>query len=52
VQVYTGLVYGGPRFVKRLNDGLVALLARDGFARIEDAVGADSRESAARRAGA
>jgi dihydroorotate dehydrogenase len=52
VQVYTGLVYGGPRFVKRLNDGLVALLARDGFARIEDAVGADSRDSAARRAGA
>ncbi len=52
VQVYTGLVYGGPRFVKRLNDGLAALLARDGFARLADAVGADARGTPARRAGA
>jgi dihydroorotate dehydrogenase len=41
VQVYTGLVYGGPAFVKRLDEGLAALLARDGYARVRDAVGAD-----------
>jgi len=40
VQVYTGLVYGGPAFVERLNEGLAELLARDGFARVADAVGA------------
>jgi dihydroorotate dehydrogenase len=44
VQVYTGLIYGGPGFVKRLNEGLVRLLARDGFSRVEQAVGADLRE--------
>jgi dihydroorotate dehydrogenase len=41
VQVYTGLIYGGPAFVRRVNEGLAALLARDGFARVADAVGAD-----------
>jgi dihydroorotate dehydrogenase len=45
VQVYTGLIYGGPGFVKRLEEGLAALLARDGFARVDEAVGADHRES-------
>jgi dihydroorotate dehydrogenase len=41
VQVYTGLVYGGPGFVGRLCAGLDALLARDGFACVSEAVGAD-----------
>jgi dihydroorotate dehydrogenase len=50
VQVYTGLVYGGPRFVRRLHDDLAGLLARDGFARVADAVGADVRIGGARRA--
>ncbi len=43
VQVYTGLVYGGPSFVRRLNEGLTQLLARDGFSRVEEAIGADLR---------
>ena len=43
VQVYTGLVYGGPGFVRRLNDGLARLLARDGFRSVAEAVGADHR---------
>jgi dihydroorotate dehydrogenase len=50
VQVYTGLVYGGPRFVKRLHEDLAGLLARDGFTRVADAVGADVRNGGARRA--
>ncbi len=43
VQVYTGLVYGGPAFVGNLNDGLAALLAADGFGSVAAAVGADHR---------
>ncbi len=43
VQTYTGLVYGGPGFVRQVLRRLPALLARDGFARVSDAVGADHR---------
>jgi dihydroorotate dehydrogenase len=41
VQVYTGLVYGGPAFPARVLDGLAYLMARDGFRSVADAVGAD-----------
>ncbi len=44
VQVYTGLIYGGPAFVRRVNEGLLALLARDGFSTVAEAVGADLRK--------
>jgi dihydroorotate dehydrogenase len=40
VQLYTALVYEGPGVVGRIGAGLAALLARDGFARVGDAVGA------------
>jgi dihydroorotate dehydrogenase len=43
VQVYTGLVYRGPRLVKEILAGLVERLERDGFASVADAVGADMR---------
>ncbi|WP_379955952.1 quinone-dependent dihydroorotate dehydrogenase [Dongia sedimenti] len=43
VQVYSALVFEGPGLVQRIKDGLAALLARDGFANIADAVGADHR---------
>jgi dihydroorotate dehydrogenase len=39
VQMVTGLIYGGPMAVKRINKGLVRLLARDGYATVADAVG-------------
>jgi len=42
VQVYTGLIYGGPAFVRRLNEGLTELMARDGVESIGDAVGVDA----------
>lgn len=42
VQLYTGLVYGGPTTVKRMNRGLLKLLARDGFRSVQDAVGRES----------
>jgi dihydroorotate dehydrogenase len=47
VQVYTGLIYGGPAFVRKVNEGLARLLARDGYARVADAVGADLGPGAA-----
>lgn len=41
VQVYTGLVYHGPALVKHINAGLAALLERDGFSSIAQAIGVD-----------
>ena len=41
VQLYTALIYEGPWLVRRMTQDLSALLARDGFATIADAVGAD-----------
>jgi dihydroorotate dehydrogenase (fumarate)/dihydroorotate dehydrogenase len=39
VQVYTALIYEGPGVVKRINRGLSRLLARDGYERLQHAVG-------------
>ena len=39
VQFYTAMIYEGPGVVAKINRGLVELLNRDGFARIQDAVG-------------
>ncbi|WP_375382726.1 quinone-dependent dihydroorotate dehydrogenase [uncultured Sphingomonas sp.] len=41
VQLYTALVYEGPGLVARMLTGLDALLARDGFAGVAEAVGVD-----------
>jgi dihydroorotate dehydrogenase len=43
VQVYTALVYEGPGLVRRLLRGLEALLRRDGFGRLRDAIGVELR---------
>ena len=41
VQLYSMMVYEGPPLIRRIKDELAALLARDGFASVADAVGAD-----------
>jgi dihydroorotate dehydrogenase len=41
VQLYSAMVYEGPPLIRRIKDELAALLARDGFATVADAVGAD-----------
>lgn len=41
VQIYSALVYEGPFLTRRINQGLVDLLQRDGFAHISEAVGID-----------
>jgi dihydroorotate dehydrogenase len=43
VQLYTALVYEGPGVVRRIVRELPALLRRDGFATLSEAVGADVR---------
>ncbi|HEY8496356.1 MAG TPA: quinone-dependent dihydroorotate dehydrogenase [Limnochordales bacterium] len=42
VQVYTGFVYGGPGFVRNVLEGLDRRLERDGFGRVEQAVGVEA----------
>lgn len=42
VQLYSALVYEGPMLAHRINDGLAALLTRDGFANVADAIGVDT----------
>ena len=44
VQLYTALVYGGLSLVGRIARGLDALLARDGFATVAEAVGTGREE--------
>ncbi len=44
VQVYTALIYNGPKLVYRLNQGLTKNLKRDGFNSITEAIGADRKQ--------
>jgi dihydroorotate dehydrogenase len=41
VQLYTALVYQGPKLIGEIRDGLAVRLKADGFTRLQDAVGAD-----------
>ncbi|MFB0876017.1 MULTISPECIES: quinone-dependent dihydroorotate dehydrogenase [unclassified Sphingobium] len=41
VQFYSAMVYKGPYLARTINKGLKALLERDGFAHVADAVGVD-----------
>ena len=43
VQLYTALAYRGPGLIGEITQGLARLLAADGFASLEQAVGADHR---------
>jgi len=43
VEVYTALIYEGPKLIRRLNEGLIALLKRDGYTHLSQAIGADHR---------
>ena len=43
VQLYSAMVFEGPPLVRRIKDELEALLVRDGFASVNEAVGADLR---------
>lgn len=43
VQLYSALIYQGPFLARRINRELAALLRRDGFGNVGEAVGADHR---------
>src|SRR5947209_10300424 len=47
VQLYTGFVYEGFGVVRRINEGLAALLEREGFRTLDDAIGCRADEFAA-----
>lgn len=42
VQLITGMVYQGPQLIGEINKGLVALLERDGYSSISQAIGVDA----------
>jgi len=44
VQVYTGLVYGGPALPRRILEELPELLRRDGFGSVAEAVGTSTHQ--------
>lgn len=43
VQLYTGFIYKGPRIVRQINEGLLEILRREGFASVEAAVGSKAK---------
>ena len=43
VQIYSAMIYEGPYLAARINTGLKALLQRDGFTNITQAIGIDAR---------
>jgi dihydroorotate dehydrogenase len=43
VQVYTGLIYGGPALPRQVLERLPELLRKDGFSSVEEAVGTEAR---------
>ena len=43
VQLYTGFIYQGPNIAKEINEGLANILAREGFANLDAAVGCRAR---------
>jgi len=44
VQLYTGFIYHGPRIAREINEGLAKILAREGFANLDAAVGCRAKE--------
>ena len=44
VQLYTGFIYQGPNIAKEINEGLATILAREGFANLDAAVGCRAHE--------
>lgn len=42
VEIYSGLIYRGPRLAAEINRGLLRLLARDGFRNVAEAVGSEA----------
>ncbi len=48
VQLYTGFIYEGPGIAQQINEQLAAIMAREGFANLDEAVGHRAKELQAR----
>jgi dihydroorotate dehydrogenase len=46
IQVYTGMIYQGPSIARDINEGLAVILRREGFQRLDEAVGIRAGELA------
>jgi dihydroorotate dehydrogenase len=46
IQVYTGMIYQGPAIARDINEGLAAILEREGIPNLDDAVGIRANELA------
>lgn len=44
VQLYTGFIYQGPNIAQEINEGLAKILAREGFANLDAAVGCRAKK--------
>lgn len=44
VQLYTGFIYQGPNIAQQINEGLAKILAREGFANLDAAVGCHAKK--------
>jgi len=44
VQLYTGFIYQGPNIAQQINEGLAKILAREGIANLDAAVGCRARD--------
>lgn len=42
IQLYTGFIYEGPSVVRRINEGLAAIMKREGFTSLDEAVGSQA----------
>ena len=43
IQVYSMLIYNGPKMIKEINEGIIRLLKEDGYSHISEAIGANWR---------
>lgn len=45
IQLYTGFIYEGPSVARRINEGLAAIMKREGFRSLDEAIGCGSRNA-------
>lgn len=45
LQLITGMIFKGPQLISEINQGLLALLKKDGYTSIDQAIGADYRNN-------
>jgi dihydroorotate dehydrogenase len=46
IQIYTGLIYEGPRLVERINSGIAEMITKEGFRSLDQAIGCRANEFA------